>query len=125
MRVDDHDDSVDDALRRLDAWEPPAGFVERVSALGARAVRMESRPTWRSTDLLRTASAGAIAGSVAWVVALLAREATASLLASGATPEIVWIWVAAVYALWVSFRPEELLSARPPASAGPVRRGWL
>jgi hypothetical protein len=77
------DEQLDDALRRMPAWEPPAHFARRV----ARAAQSERRPVARQRQGLFWAGAAVQAAGVALVAyvgsSIMASAATSFVLALG------------------------------------------
>jgi len=91
-------DAVDETLRRMEVWTPPAGFARRTANLGAAVIETPPVARW-SWLSLRAVTTGTLAGlgvyATAYLVDLLVGAMTAA-----ATPAVaLWFWVALAYGM--------------------------
>jgi hypothetical protein len=90
-------DAIDEALRALPAWTPPAGFARNVASQGAAILQAEAAAPRRSWPLLRAITAGVLAGTGAAIAAALLELLMTSAPAVASPTAVMWIWVAFAY----------------------------
>lgn len=118
-------DSIDAALARLPAWEPPADFAARTAALavGQMTVRSRVAPVGAATQGVRDGWIASVLRALAMaacvsVAAWLGGELLFAVLQSVATPELpeAWIWALALGAVMLAWRQVRPRGA-PPAES--------
>jgi hypothetical protein len=113
-------DAIDEALRALPAWTPPAGFARDVASQGAAILQVESAAPRSSWPVLHAVTAGVLAGTGAGGAAYLLEFLVASIPAVASPIAVMWMWVAVAYGLAAAAIIATRQTARPapPAGAG-------
>ena len=113
-------DAIDEALRALPAWTPPAGFARNVASQGAAILQAEAAAPRSSWPVLHAMTAGVLAGTGACAAAYLLEFLVASVPAVASPTAATWIWVAVAYGVAAAAIITTRRTARPapPADAG-------